>query len=528
MKTISERYAEGLLKLQLFGSSIFLIDNAFGRSLLGLMGGDEPILLKNYLTGIESFENIVKDSLTNPIYGGRMVVENPAPQPSSKIDVKVEENEKENKTENPDDSNTKLESKEVLSDSGVDNPKSGEILVDGNGIAHYLISGVLTKRPNCMAAMMEGQLGTVDHRQNIRAIKNNSVANGGKIKGAAITIESPGGDSNGVFDLASDISKLGEIIPTMTFAEDIALSAGYLLLAQGNQQYASRTARLGSVGVYTELVSEAELLKANKIDVRVIQAGEYKAIGHPAKPIDKTAIDETQRRVDATHQEFISAIQTKKKYPKEKLKEITTARVFTPKEALNLGMITGYGSYEKAYENFLSTNFSDDDSQKKKNSKAPVGVKKAKTKMDDELILDDDVELSQEPAPVVVHDSIKNAMSEYLIKNKITDVAGVEKLLANAAGFEKHRMSLVAGAEKMAAQLGHSETEYLKTLPVEALSTTIRGFREVLKLKENPAVVANLKTEEKKNDVLPAGNEDEKFTIKDESSFVMGMMEATK
>ena len=68
------------------------------------------------------------------------------------------------------------------------------------------------------------------------------------IKGLLLDIDSPGGESNGVFDLADRIRTLSLEKPVWAVANDMAFSAAYALASAAQKVFVSRTGGVGATG----------------------------------------------------------------------------------------------------------------------------------------------------------------------------------------------------------------------------------------------------------------------------------------
>jgi hypothetical protein len=72
-----------------------------------------------------------------------------------------------------------------------------------------------------------------------------------------LDIDSPGGESGGVFDLADRIRAASQIKPVWAVANDMAFSAAYALASAANKVFVSRTGGVGSIGVIAMHVDQS-------------------------------------------------------------------------------------------------------------------------------------------------------------------------------------------------------------------------------------------------------------------------------
>jgi protease-4 len=69
---------------------------------------------------------------------------------------------------------------------------------------------------------------------------------------------------------------------------------------------------LGSIGVYCALLDETESLKMQGLQVNLITAGKYKAMGAPFKPLTDDERVLLQERTNKIYDMFTSAVQAKR------------------------------------------------------------------------------------------------------------------------------------------------------------------------------------------------------------------------
>jgi signal peptide peptidase SppA len=166
------------------------------------------------------------------------------------------------------------------------------------------------------------------------------------IKQVIFDINSPGGTTAGVPELANQIFKMTK--PTMSYTDSEACSAAYFIGSQAKRFCASHSADIGAIGVYIAFADFSEAYAAEGIKMEVIKSGEYKAMG-----MEGTTLSDKQRQllqddVNETHAEFKSAVKRVRLYAQD---EDMEGQVFSGKKAAARGLVTGlYGSMDEAVE----------------------------------------------------------------------------------------------------------------------------------------------------------------------------------
>jgi signal peptide peptidase SppA len=216
----------------------------------------------------------------------------------------------------------------------------------GGRVAVVPIVGVLSKSP----AWFSGGLSYGEIRQRV-----NQAAAAPEVSSILLWIDSPGGNSAGCDEAATDIAAAARQKPVYAFCDDLCASGAYYLGSQANKIYANRSALVGSIGVYSVLIDSSKLHERVGLTVHCIKAGEFKAAGGiPGLAIGSEAIKERQRIVDSIYERFINVVSTGRKISRKKAAELADGRVHPAAEAVKLGLIDGVSSFEAIYSQLQS------------------------------------------------------------------------------------------------------------------------------------------------------------------------------
>jgi ClpP class serine protease len=124
------------------------------------------------------------------------------------------------------------------------------------------------------------------------------LADRGDIDRVVLNINSPGGESSGILELANKIYGLRSKFEIVAIANCMACSAGHWIGSAAEKFYSMVSGDVGSVGVYMMHVDQSGLLEKEGVKVSFVQAGLYKTEGNPYAPLDPTARYHIQARVD--------------------------------------------------------------------------------------------------------------------------------------------------------------------------------------------------------------------------------------
>jgi len=121
-----------------------------------------------------------------------------------------------------------------------------------------------------------------------------------------LMIDSPGGNVKGLPSISSTIRSMDT--ETVAFAEGTMASGAYWIGSAADQVIVSPTAMVGSIGVYTMMVSKHDKMKEDGIKTQVIRSADKKALGNSAEPINEKAVKMVQEKVDALHDQFVQEV----------------------------------------------------------------------------------------------------------------------------------------------------------------------------------------------------------------------------
>jgi len=166
------------------------------------------------------------------------------------------------------------------------------------------------------------------------------------VKAVAIVVNSPGGSPVQSALIARRVRALAAEyeVPVYAFAEDVAASGGYWLLAAGDEVYAEETSIIGSIGVVSGGFGFPEALRRLGVERRLYTAGAHKASLDPFQPEKPEEVAHLHAILEETHEAF-------RKYVRERRgarlagpeSELFSGRFWAGGSALTLGLVDGLG-----------------------------------------------------------------------------------------------------------------------------------------------------------------------------------------
>lgn len=123
-----------------------------------------------------------------------------------------------------------------------------------------------------------------------------------------LDIDSPGGEANGMFDLADYIYSVRGTKPIIGIANDMAYSAGYALAAQCDQLLLTGVGGVGSIGCWMLHCDRSKFDAEMGLDFTYVFSGERKIDGNPHQPLSDAALAADQKECDRIRAMFVQAV----------------------------------------------------------------------------------------------------------------------------------------------------------------------------------------------------------------------------
>ncbi|GBD04168.1 Putative signal peptide peptidase SppA [bacterium HR19] len=171
-----------------------------------------------------------------------------------------------------------------------------------------------------------------------------------EIKAVIIRINSPGGTIGASQEIYHELLKFKEETgkKLVCSIENIGASGAYYVSLACDKVLALPGSIVGSIGVISIFFTVEELMKEVKIKPFIIKSGKFKDTGSPFRTPNEIDINYLQDVVMKLYNNFKEDVVKKRPQLKDKIDEIADGRVFTGKEAFELGLIDKLGSFSDA------------------------------------------------------------------------------------------------------------------------------------------------------------------------------------
>lgn len=209
------------------------------------------------------------------------------------------------------------------------------------GVAVIPIHGTLVRR----TVGLEAESGLTSYA-NLTAQLDAAIGNPA-VSSILLDIDSPGGESGGVFDLADRIRAASEIKPIWAVANDMAFSAAYALASAASRVFVSRTGGVGSIGVIAMHLDQSEKDAKDGVRYTAVFAGERKNDLNPHAPITSEAHAQLLAEVHRIYGLFVETVARHRGLEPSAVRD-TEAGLFFGQAAVAMGLADAVGSFDDA------------------------------------------------------------------------------------------------------------------------------------------------------------------------------------
>ncbi len=174
--------------------------------------------------------------------------------------------------------------------------------------------------------------------------------NDSNIKAILVRIDSPGGAVGASQEIYTEIKRTAKVKPVVASMESIAASGGYYAALGASKIIANPGTMTGSIGVIIKFANLQKIFNKIGYKQEVIKSGSYKDMGSMSKEMTDEERQLLQAMTDNVHQQFMQAVSVSRHIDIQKVKKIADGRVFTGKQAMQLGLIDQLGNLTDAAE----------------------------------------------------------------------------------------------------------------------------------------------------------------------------------
>ncbi|WP_419247472.1 S49 family peptidase [Wolbachia endosymbiont of Rhagoletis indifferens] len=220
---------------------------------------------------------------------------------------------------------------------------------DVEKIAVIPINGILTKK----SEVFDDILGMTSYEKIREEIEKALIDE--EVETIILDIDSPGGEVNGLFDLADFIYSARGKKRIIAIANDDAYSAAYAIASSAEEVLVTRTSGVGSIGVIASHIDQSGFDEKQGIKYTTVFAGSRKNDLNPHEPITSESLESLQEEVDRLYEMFVQLIARNRNLSTEKIKS-TEAGLYFGEKAIEIGLADGITTFSEFIDNYRRNN----------------------------------------------------------------------------------------------------------------------------------------------------------------------------
>lgn len=198
-------------------------------------------------------------------------------------------------------------------------------------IAMVDVRGVIVNDPK-----LHAELRTIENSDTVQAL--------------ILRIDSPGGTVVGSEALYEHVRRIASGKPVVAIMGEAAASGGYVAAIAADHLIARGNTITGSIGVILEYPQITELLDRIGVDFEVIRSSDLKGGASPFRETTPEQRAVEQALIEDSYQWFRGLVGDRRNLAGGELDAVSNGRVFTGRQALQLGLIDAIGGYDEALD----------------------------------------------------------------------------------------------------------------------------------------------------------------------------------
>ena len=211
---------------------------------------------------------------------------------------------------------------------------------------------VLTKndKPNIAVILAEGDVSTDGDGLSSKDICKlfQDVRKNKSIKTVVFRINSPGGSALASDEIWREVKITNKTKKVIVSMGDVAASGGYYIAAPATTIFAEPTTITGSIGVFGMIPYTGKMLE-NKLGITFDRAStNAHSVMTTNRKLTADEMQMIQAEVDVTYDQFLSRVAEGRKLTKEQVNVIARGRVWTGRDALEIGLVDEIGGLTDA------------------------------------------------------------------------------------------------------------------------------------------------------------------------------------
>ncbi|MBF0577432.1 signal peptide peptidase SppA [Dysgonomonas sp. GY617] len=168
------------------------------------------------------------------------------------------------------------------------------------------------------------------------------------IKAVVFRVNSPGGSAYASEQIWKAVTDLKAKKPIVVSMGDYAASGGYYISSNASKIYAQPTTLTGSIGIFGMFPNVAGLTNKVGLSFDNVKTNKFSDYGDITRPMSEQEKAILQQYIERGYNLFLSRCSEGRNIPRETLEKIAEGRVWTGKQALEIGLVDAIGGLDDA------------------------------------------------------------------------------------------------------------------------------------------------------------------------------------
>lgn len=171
------------------------------------------------------------------------------------------------------------------------------------------------------------------------------------IKAVVLRIDSPGGSAIASDAIWRDLVRLRDEQPgrpLVASMSDLAASGGYYIAVAAPHIVAEPATLTGSIGIFGGKIALGGTYQKLGANVESVTAGRHADIYSPVRPFDEGERAKLGEQLQAFYDQFVEKVAASRKMKPEQVDEVAQGRVWTGRQAKQVGLVDELGGLERA------------------------------------------------------------------------------------------------------------------------------------------------------------------------------------
>lgn len=169
------------------------------------------------------------------------------------------------------------------------------------------------------------------------------------VKAVVFRVNSPGGSAQSSDLIERELKLLMEEKPVIVSMGDYAASGGYWISAGADRIFTNNTTLTGSIGVFSMIPNFSKAMdKHLSVNTEAVNSNKYSDIMSGYRPLQSKETEYVKKFIEKIYSDFINLVAEGRDMTPERVDEIAQGRVWSGKDAIQIGLADQKGGIHEA------------------------------------------------------------------------------------------------------------------------------------------------------------------------------------